>query len=318
MANKQNGMNHIISIVTGLIAAALVATPVFGQQPVIDMHVHARNAVQSGPEHPDNVAVRQAYLNEANENNVVLFAASGAQEFVESWAEFFGTRMLAGPVFPCINGLTPHEGESDGRMPCFKSGAAFPDLEWLRKKYQDGQLTIMGEIGTQYVGIAFDDVKMMPYYQLAEELDIPVAIHTAGGPPLTAARCCPDFRLSMGDPALLEEILVRYPRLRVQIMHANVLTYPALLRLLQQFPQVTVDLTPFQSILPRDGFHHMLRTYKMHGLINRIMFATDDFPLASSLEAYRSADFLSVAELDGILCKNAQRFLGLEGVCKNQ
>lgn len=302
----------------GVHLAILIAVPVFAQQPVIDMHVHARNAVQSGPEHPDNLAVRDEYLAEANENNVVLFAASGAQEFVESWAEFFGTRMLAGPVFPCINGLTPHEGENDGRMPCFKSGAAFPDLEWLRKKYLGGQLKIMGEIGTQYVGIAFDDVKMMPYYQLAEELDIPVAIHTAGGPPLTAARCCPGFRLSMGDPALLEEILVRYPRLRVQIMHANVLTYPALLRLLQQFPQVTVDLTPFQSILPRDGFHHMLRTFKMHGLIDRIMFATDDFPLASSLEAYRSADFLSGEELDGILCKNAERFLGMEGVCKNQ
>jgi predicted TIM-barrel fold metal-dependent hydrolase len=173
----------------------------------------------------------------------------------------------------------------------------------------------MGEIGTQYVGMAFEDEKMAPYYQLAQELDIPVAIHVAGGPPLTAERCCPDFRLSIGDPALLEEVLVRYPRLRVQVMHANVLTYPALLRLLQQFPHVFVDLTPFQSILPREGFHHMLRTYKRHGLIDRIMFATDDFPLESSLEAYRTAKSLSGEELEGILCKNAERFLEMEGVC---
>ena len=103
--------------------------------------------------------------------------------------------------------------------------------------------------------------------------------------------------------------------MRVQIMHANVLTYPGLLRMLQQFPDVFVDLTPFSSILPLEGFHHMLRSYKMHGLIDRIMFATDEFPVADTIKAYRSADFLSAEELNGIFCGNAERFLDMEGVC---
>ena len=121
-------------------------------------------------------------------------------------------------------------------------------------------------------------LRMTPYYELAEELDIPVGIHASGGPPLTAERCCPDFRLSIGDPALLEEVLVQYPRLRVFIMHANVLTYPGLLRMLQQFPHVYVDVTIFSTILPREGFHHMLRTYKRHGLLDRIHVRNRRFP----------------------------------------
>jgi hypothetical protein len=301
--------------IVAILLTALITGPLWAQQAVIDMHVHTGNAVQAGPDHADNLALRDAYLAEANENNVVLFAASGAHDFVQSWRTFFGERMLAGAPFPCINGRTQFEGQTDGRMPCYETGEAFPELGWLRNQYESGQLQLMGELGTQYAGLAFDDPKMLPYYQLAQELDIPVAIHVAGAPPRTAQGCCPEFRLSIGDPVLLEEILVRFPRLRLQIMHANVLTYPGLLRLLQQFPTVKVDLTPFQSILPRQGFHQMLRSYQMNGLTNRIMFATDDFPLASSLEAYRSADFLSKDELDGILCANAQEFLAMSGIC---
>jgi hypothetical protein len=285
------------------------------QQAVIDIHVHAGNVVQAGPRHPDNLGVMHGYEEEANENNVVLFVASGAQEFVESWSEYFGSRMLAGPVFPCVNGMTANEEATDGRRSCFDTGTEFPDLAWLRRQYEDGHLQVMGELGPQYLGMPVDDPRMSPYYALAADLDIPTLIHVGGGPPLTAERCCPDFRLSVGDPMLVEEVLVQNPRLRVQIQHANVLAYPALFRLLQQFPHVFVDLTPFQTILPREGFHHMLRLYQMQGLIDRIMFGSDEMPVAASLEAYRSADFLSAEELNGILCGNAERFLGLPGTC---
>jgi hypothetical protein len=296
-------------------ALALSSNAALAGPPIIDMHVHAKNAVQEGPQHPSNVASMHEYKAEADTNNVVLFAASGAHQFVDSWFEYFGDRMLAGASFPCINGLTNFEGETDGRQACFPNEGMFPDVAWLHDRIESGQIQILGELGMQYAGISFDDDRLTPYYEMAEALDIPIAFHTSGGPPKTAERCCDDFRLSIGDPVKLEEILVRYPKLRVQIMHANVLTYPGLLRLLQQFPNVFVDLTPFSSILPEEGFHQMLRTYRMHGLLNRIMFATDDFPVAATLAAYRKADFLTADELSGIECRNAQRFLGLEDVC---
>jgi hypothetical protein len=294
---------------------ALFGSPAVAEPPIIDMHVHAKNAVQDGPQHPMNIASMHEYEAEADANNVILFAASGAHRFVDSWSEHFGERMLPGATFPCINGETNFEGESDGRQACFPNDGILPNIDWLRSQLERGHFQIMGELGMQYVGVSFDDERLTPYYEMAETLDIPIAFHTSGGPPRTAERCCSDFRLSIGDPAQLEEVLVRYPKLRVQVMHANVLTYPGLLRLLQQFPNVYVDLTPFSSILPEEGFHQMLRTYRMHGLLNRIMFATDDFPVAATLLAYRKAEFLTADELRGIECGNAQQFLRLENVC---
>ena len=35
-----------------------------------------------------------------------------------------------------------------------------------------------------------------------------------------------------------------------------------------------------------------------------------------SIAAFKSADFLTDEELGGILCGNAERFLGLEGICE--
>ena len=63
-------------------------------------------------------------------------------------------------------------------------------------------------------------------------------------------RClsCPNFRVSPGHPLLLEEVLVRYPRLEVQIMHANPLFCPIVLDILIQHPRIYVDVSPFQKI----------------------------------------------------------------------
>ena len=95
-------------------------TAAMADTPIIDMHVHARNAVQSGPDHQENLALLEAYQAEADENNVVLFIASGAETFVKTWKAHFGPRMLAGAAMPCINGRTQFEKETDGRMPCFE------------------------------------------------------------------------------------------------------------------------------------------------------------------------------------------------------
>ena len=83
-----------------MLSALLVATPVLAKQPVIDIHVHASNDVQAGPEHAENQARLDAYRSEADENNVVLFLASGPMDFVEHWSDAFGDRMS--PAFESL------------------------------------------------------------------------------------------------------------------------------------------------------------------------------------------------------------------------
>jgi predicted TIM-barrel fold metal-dependent hydrolase len=56
----------------------------------------------------------------------------------------------------------------------------------------------MGEIGLQYEGISPSDPSVDAYFALAEELDIPVAIHMGTGGSGRANVMMPKFRGSMG------------------------------------------------------------------------------------------------------------------------
>jgi len=282
------------------------------QRPIIDMHEHAWNVVQAGPEAPENQAYAKQRLAEADSLNIVRFVASGPHPFVTYWKSLAGDRMISGAFFPCIDGNPPNRGYG----PCFPDNSSFPDIDWLRGQFEAGTYEVMGELLNPYAGIAYDDERMMPYYELAEELDIPVAVHLQGAPPLTAQNCCPDFRLKFGDPFELEEVLVRFPDLRLHIQHGNIKWIPSLIMLLKQFPNVYVDVTPFQVAMPKAGFHDLIHEYKINGLIDRVMFGTDGIPYEVAIESFESAEFLTEKERDGIFCDNAARFLNQPELCK--
>jgi predicted TIM-barrel fold metal-dependent hydrolase len=250
-------------------------------------------------------------LQKLEDSNVVLAATSGPEEFLERWSIEEPDRLMLGPIFPCDGGLNPNWK----RYRCFRDGGEFPDLGWLETQYQEGTYQIMGELMNQYAGVPYDDPRMAKYYELAERLGIPVAIHTHSAPPMTASNCCPKFRISLGNPILLEEVLVRYPKLKVQMMHANPLVHPLVLDMMIQYPAIYVDVSQFQRIMPREQFHRLLAAFKESRLLGRVMFGSDGDDYESALEAYRSADFLSERELEGIFCRNAARFLDRQGVC---
>ena len=284
-------------------------------EPIIDMHFHAwPRAADAPPDHPGNLEGMGAALAQLRDYNVVLAAMSGPAEFVARWASEDPDRFLQGPVFPCIDGKNPNWYQ----YRCFDNGADFPDLEWLEAMYESGTYALMGELTNQYAGIPFDDPRMDPYYELAQRLGIVVAFHTHAAPPLTADRCCPDFRIAHGDPMSIENVLVKYPKLKVYIMHANPLVYPAVLDLLVQYPKVYVDVSPFQRILVREKFHRLLKEFKDAGLMTRVMFGADGDDYGPALEAYRSAPFLNEREISGIFCKNAARFLRRAELCERK
>ena len=280
--------------------------------PIIDMHFHAwPSGEDGGPDLPKNQLAMTEKLAELEQYNIVLAAASGPQDFLAAWSAAEPERLMLAPIFPCIDGKNPvyfrHE--------CFADGGDFPDIDWLEAQYESGTYQLMGELYNQYAGIPFDDPRMDPYYALAERLGIPVAFHTHSGPPLTALQCCPAFRIANGNPLLLENVLIKYPKLKVQIMHANALVYPEVIDLLTMFPKVHVGLGGLQRVYSREKFHRLLREYKEAGLTNRIMFGVDGHPYDQAIEAYESAEFLSDRQLEGIFCKNAERFLRKRGVC---
>ena len=145
----------------------------------------------------------KAVVAEMNRLNVTA-VVFGDPKSVQKWKDAAPGRVLPGTSFSA--GMAP--------------GAHVPVAE-LRKDFSQDGFKVMGEIGLQYEGLSPSDPSVDQYFALAEELDIPVAIHMGTGGSGRANITLPHFRGSMGNPLLLEELLARHPKLRVQVMHAG-------------------------------------------------------------------------------------------------
>jgi len=186
----------------------------------------------------------------------------------------------------------------------------------LRDDIHAGRLSVLAELAPIYAGIAPNDPKMEPYWALAEELDIPVGFHTGLGPPRTPYNCCPKFRNSLGNPALLEEVLVRHPKLRVYLMHAGFPYLQETIAIMHMYPQVYADVGAIVWTRPREEFHEHLRTLVRSGFGKRIMFGSDQMiwpeAIGAAIEGIESAKFLTEEQKRDIFYNNAVRFLRLD------
>ena len=190
------------------------------------------------------------------------------------------------------------------------------NLEFLRKEHAAGRLLALGEIGAQYEGLAPNDPKMEPIYALAEELDIPVAIHIGLSKPGVAYDDSPKYRAALTNPMLLEEVLIRHPKLRLYVMHAGWPMLDQIIALLWAHPQVYVDVGVIDWALPRAEFHSYLRRLVEAGFGQRIMFGSDQMvwpeAIGKAIEGIDSAVFLTDQQKRDIFYNNAARFFRLE------
>jgi len=192
------------------------------------------------------------------------------------------------------------------------------DLALLRRECAAGRVQVIGEVGAQYEGIAPNDPRLEPLYALAEELDVPIALHMHPGPP--GAPYAPfgmtKMRAANGHPLLLEEVLVRHPKLRLYVMHAGWPFLDEMKALLYSHPQVYVDVGAIGWSQPRPEFYRFLRGLVEAGYARRILFGSDQMAwpdrIEKTVEAIEQADFLTAQQKDDIFYNNAARFLRLE------
>ena len=190
------------------------------------------------------------------------------------------------------------------------------DLDFLRREHAAGRLMALGEIGAQYEGLAPNDPKLERIYALAEELDVPVGIHIGLSKPGIAYDDAPKYRAALSDPMLLEEVLIRHPKLRIYVMHAAWPMIDKLILLMWAHPQVYVDVAVINWALPRKAFHaHLLRLMDA-GFGKRIMFGSDQMvwpeAIGMAIEGISSASFLTEHQKRDIFYNNAVRFFRLE------
>lgn len=192
-------------------------------------------------------------------------------------------------------------------------GPGAPSPDSLRAMFKRGDLMVLGEVVTQYNGVYPNDPKLDPYLGLAEELDIPVGIHVGPGPPGVIYLGFKNYRANMHSPFTLEEILVKYPRLRLYIMHGGYPMLDELLAVLYAHPQVYIDVGVIVYTQPRMAFYYWLESIVNAGFGNRVMFGSDQMVwpgvIERSIAVIEEAPFLGESQKRDIFYNNAARFL---------
>ncbi|MEO8619561.1 MAG: amidohydrolase family protein [bacterium] len=278
-------------------------TSAAAHRPVFDVHQHAVFT-------PAGTDAMMASMDSLNVRHAVYI---GSFEQLSALPDTTSRHLIPALMFPCDGGRMPNAG-----VTCFPgAGTDFPDVQWLRQQVKAHRIEMFGEIGAQYLGIAPNDARLEPYFALAEELDVPVGIHLGIGPPAVAypdtpfpAFKSPRYRGAAGDPYLLEDVLVRHPKLRVYAMHAAWPEIERMLYLMCMHPQLYVDISVLQYAIARPAYMIALKTLVDAGLSDRIMFGSDGGPrfVAMGIDAIEKAPFLSEKQKSDILYDNAMRF----------
>ncbi len=279
--------------------------------PIIDMHLHAQD-LWAEPEQDagdtfgpvfgqrklgilsakSTEDLQQKTLAAMDQYNIIMAVISGPH--AESYRSNQPSRILASPLLFGVD----------------------EPVNSLRDAFNSGRYQALAEFAPQYSGLAPNAAELDPYFALAEELDIPVGIHMGLGPPGVANQGWPNYRMMLSNALLLEDVLVKYPKLRLYVMHAGWPLLDEMVGLLYAFPQVYIDIAVINWGLPKKEFYRYFQRLVDAGFSKRIMFGSDQMvwpdAIGRAIETVESAPFLSDEQRRDIMCRNAMIFLRLE------
>jgi len=274
---------------------------------IIDVHFHALRWNSFGDPPPPNEVTgveppaksdseEQANMLAAlKKNGVVKAVLSGVPDLVNKYVQADDELLIHGLLV---------ENEKE-----------LPDTTTFVRMIKDGKLKIFGELGLVYFGKVLTDPMFEPYLSICERYDIPISLHTGISFPNTPYICCPQFRTSFGNPQLIEDVLVKHPKLKVQLAHMG---YPYLeetIAILSVYPQVYVDIATVDWLIPKTYFYNYLKTLIDGGFDKRIMYGSDEMvwsdAISLSIKNIEDAPFLSEKQKQDIFYNNAAAFLNI-------
>lgn len=300
--------------------------------PIIDMHLHAISAGMDGPESTGFCA---PYLEH-------LPPLDGSLSPAESWMTFFQEPPCENPIWSpktdeellreSLEIMADHNmigvvgGSFDEVNVWYAAspervikGADFVGPEGLleigafRQRFKAEAFQVLAEIAPQYLGVSPLDPSLTPYWEMAEEMQVPVGFHMVDGIPAINATIAPDHRIAAGHPLLLEELLIRHPNLRLYVMHYGSPFVDEMIAIMNVFPQVYVELGGIQWVYPRKYFYRQLEAFIDAGFGKRVMFGSDQMVwpglISHSIKVVEEAPFLSNEQKRDIFYNNAARFL---------
>lgn len=286
------------------------------QPPIIDMHVHSYSFDQARLEELKFNGNKDFYGNQGS--------LSKEEHFRDTYERFRKFNIEKAVVSGTLESVAYwKERDVDNRIIrgilMFSSTDEQMNPERFESLVKDGTIQVFGEIGAYYSGSTLSDPEWEPYLKICEQYDIPVAIHTGGGDPGGVYTWSPKARLRLGDPFLIEDALVKFPKLRVSMMHAGGEDWPEhAIRLMDYYPHLYADLGVMLWVNhnTKRYIKEFLRNIKEAGYLDRVMFGSDQMywpdAIDRSIEYLNSLEFLTYEDKRDILYHNAARFLKLD------
>jgi len=242
-----------------------------------------------------NDSLRKLTIASLQKNNIYA-VTSGDIETVRLWKKEAGERIIPA-IYWDFNSAS-------------KEGLT---VDSLKRLFGSGEFRVFGEITIQYEGYSASDSAFDPYLAMAEQMDIPIGIHIGPGPPGAPYLSSTKYRARLHSPFVLEEALMRHPKLRVYAMHAGWPMLDDMLATLYTHPQLYVDLAAICFMIPKKEFYFYLERLVGAGFGKRIMFGSDNMIWPNAIEegikTINEAKFLTPGQKRDILFNNAVRFL---------
>jgi len=271
--------------------------------PIIDMHIHAYNEGHPlfGKTHPPTLRGK------------TYKGVNSASEQKEKTLEKFRQYNI---VKAMVTNGELWDDKNDGLI---LIGRADNNIDALTKQFREHKLQVIAEMSPFYAGIQANDPSMIPFFELAQTLNVPVGFHVFPGGPNYGIHLMPEMLGSMrvrnANPLQLEEVLVKFPNLKLYIMHGGWPYTEDVKALMYMHPNVYVDIAALDWILPQEEFENYLKALINAGFGNRIIFGSDQMvwpeTIDDAIESVNSAHFLTLEQKEDIFYDNAAEFLGL-------
>lgn len=249
------------------------------------------------PEAKSNTEVAQLILQEMQRLNIEQAIISGPLRNIKEWRGLDSTRFSGGLYY---NPRTP-----------------LLSLDSFRLEFNRGTFEQIGELGLAYGGLSPNDSSLYDYFDFAERNNIPVGIHMAIGEPDLALQLAPKFRVKNVNPLLIEEVVLKYPKLKIYLMHGGWPFINETKAIMCMFSNVYVDVSVINWILPDEEFQSYIQSLtNMRGvecdLTKKIMYGSDQMIWADAIELsinnIQKIPFLNKEQKADILYNNAKRF----------
>lgn len=271
--------------------------------PIIDMHIHAYSKELGGPmfgmDHP-NPLKYETYKG----------VKTPEEQKIETFKKFDKHNIVLALT---SDGQLWHDSDPERILISGRNMS----LDQLRKLFSEGKLKAIGELNPFYGGVTADHESQKAFFDLADELGVPVGFHIMpGGPPGGIYHLGMDkVRVRNANPKQIEEVLVSHPNMKIFIMHGGWPYLEDMKAMMYAHPQLYIDIAAIDWILPKAEFHNFLKGLVDAGFGTRIMFGSDQMVWPESIdiavEAVNSARFLTLEQKEDIFYDNAADFLGL-------